>query len=110
MYEVDEGALSRRQAGLFKAMAHPKRISLLRALMDGEKSVTQLMRVVGATQSNTSQHLAVMRKLGLIKSRRSGSNVYYSVTDRRILDACESVRACVSEELSKTQMALASVV
>lgn len=110
MDEVRERELSKRQAGLLKAMAHPKRISLLRALMEGEKSVTELMRVVGATQSNTSQHLAVMRKLGLIQARRSGSSVYYSVTDKRIADACESLRVCASEELAKTRVPLAPVI
>lgn len=102
--------LSKRQAGFFKALAHPKRVGLLRALMDGEKSVMELMKLIGATQSNTSQHLAVMRRFGLIQARRSGSNVYYSIGDRRIVDACELVRVCVSERMPKTSVVLASVV
>lgn len=108
--EVTAEELSKRQARFFKAMAHPKRISILRALTDGEKSVTELVRLIDATQPNTSQHLAIMRRSGVIQARRSGSSVYYSVADRQIADACESLRLCMSEKLVKAQIALAPIV
>ena len=87
-------------------MAHPKRIQILRTLKGGEKTVNELAKLAGTTQSNMSQHLAVMRQLGLLNTRREGTNVYYAISDARIVEACELVRSCIGERLKKTQIVL----
>jgi ArsR family transcriptional regulator, virulence genes transcriptional regulator len=102
-----EEELCRLQAEFCKGMAHPKRIRLLRTLKSGEKSVTELTRLIGIPQGNLSQHLALLRQFGLLRTRRDGSNVYYSISDQRIVEACELVRTCIRERLRKSQMVLA---
>ena len=60
-----------------KAMANPSRLLVLCQLADGEKSVGQLERAVGLSQSALSQHLAVLRREQVVKTRRAGQNVFY---------------------------------
>jgi len=102
-----EVEFNRLQAEFCKGMAHPKRIQILRTLKGGEKSVSELAKLTGLPQANVSQHLAVLRQLGLLSTRRDGSNIYYAVSDRRIIEACELVRTCIGERLKKSQMVLA---
>lgn len=60
-----------------KAMANPARLLVLCQLADGEKSVGQLERAAGLSQSALSQHLAVLRREQVVKARRAGQNVFY---------------------------------
>ena len=60
-----------------KAMANPSRLLVLCQLADGEKSVGELERAVGLSQSALSQHLAVLRREEVVKTRREGQNIYY---------------------------------
>jgi len=101
-----EEELYRLQAEFCKGMAHPKRIQILRLLQGGEKSVGDLGRLAGIPQANVSQHLAILRQFGLLNSRRDGPNIYYSISDKRIVEACELVRSCIGERLRKSQMVL----
>jgi ArsR family transcriptional regulator len=104
--EQAEEELYRVQAEFCKGMAHPKRIQILRTLKNGEKTVGELARVTGIPQSNMSQHLAVLRQLGLLNTRRDGTNIYYAISDHRIVEACELVRSCIGERLKKAQIVL----
>lgn len=60
-----------------KAMANPSRLLVLCQLADGEKSVGELGEAVGLSQSALSQHLAVLRREEVVKTRREGQNIYY---------------------------------
>ena len=102
-----EEELFRLQAEFCKGMAHPKRIHILRTLKDGEKTVTELAALTGIPQANASQHLAMLRQFGLLSTRREGTNIYYSISDHRIVEACELVRSCIGERLRKSQKVLA---
>jgi len=101
-----EEELYRLQAEFCKGMAHPTRIHMLRALKQGEKSVNELAKEVGVTQANASQHLAILRQFGLLRTRRDGSTIYYSIADHRIVEACELVRSCIGERLRNSQIVL----
>ena len=101
-----EEELYRLQAEFCKGMAHPTRIHILRSLKEGEKTVSELARIVGITQANASQHLAILRQFGLLRTRREGSSIYYSIADHRIIEACELVRSCIGERLKKSQLVL----
>jgi len=101
-----EEELYRLQAEFCKAMAHPTRIHMLRALKHGPKSVNELAKTVGVTQANASQHLAILRQFGLLQTRRDGATIYYSITDHRIVEACELVRTCIGERLKSSQIVL----
>ena len=101
-----EEELSRLQAEFCKGMAHPKRIQIIRALEGGEKTVTELARLSGQPQANMSQHLALLRHLGLLSTRRKGTSIYYRVSDHKIIEACELVKSCVKERLRNLQLGL----
>lgn len=67
------------QASFLNAIGNAKRLHILGLLAEGEVSVTVLSEEVGLSQSATSQHLAVLRDQGLVKTRRESQTVYYSI-------------------------------
>lgn len=101
-----ENELYRLQAEFCKGMAHPKRIFILDQLKDGERTVNELVGLTGIPQANLSQHLSILRQLGLLETRREGSNVRYRISDMRIVEACELVRKTIGERLRKTRMVI----
>ncbi|QLI83273.1 winged helix-turn-helix transcriptional regulator [Chitinibacter fontanus] len=68
-----------------KAMSHPLRLKILCVLADQEVSVQDIVERVGTTQSNISQHLALMREKGVLRTRKDANRVYYRVGDIRTL-------------------------
>ena len=86
-------------ARVCKTMAHPIRLALLDALRDGERSVGDLADAAGVTQSLASQHLAVLRNQGLLRTRRNGTEVYYSVGYSKMIEACDLLREVLFEHL-----------
>ena len=66
-------------AGMLKAIAHPKRLRILCALQEGEKSVSELEIYCQASQSSVSQYLAKMKSEGLLFSRREAQQVFYAI-------------------------------
>jgi DNA-binding transcriptional ArsR family regulator len=76
-------------AALLKAISHERRLMILCHLVGGEKSVTELETLVGSRQAAVSQQLARLRLEGLVKPRREGKTMYYSLADdrpRRIIE------------------------
>lgn len=72
----------RARAAIAKALAHPSRLLMLDALLDGEKCVCELTDLVGADQSTVSKHLAVLKHAGLVEDRKQGCMTYYRVKCR----------------------------
>jgi len=89
------------QAEVSKTLAHPLRLAILHSLKDGEKTVNDLTEITGASQSNVSQHLALMRQREIVKTRKDGSNIYYRVASPKISQACDMVREVLMEQLSQ---------
>jgi DNA-binding transcriptional ArsR family regulator len=82
---MDQLALRARDAtALLKALSHEARLVIMCLLMDGEKSVTELERALGRRQAAVSQQLARLRLDGLVKARREGKIIYYSVASDHI--------------------------
>ncbi len=79
MSEIRE-ELYQLHASVCKGFADPKRLILINALRDGERSVTELCEITQIQQANASQHLAILRSKGLVSSRREGQRVFYRVT------------------------------
>ncbi len=71
--------LAEKKANIFKALGHPIRITVFEALAEGEKTVGELVELLGQKDANTSRHLSVMRAAGLVETRKDGLNVYYSI-------------------------------
>jgi len=76
-----------RYAAVGRALADPKRLCVLESLVIGELSVSDLSTRVGCQVPNMSQHLAVLRRAGLVTSRRDGTNILYRLADQRVLEA-----------------------
>lgn len=91
------------QAAISKTMANPLRLAILYFLKEGEKTVNQLAELSGANQSNVSQHLALLRQRDIVKTRKIGSNVYYSVASPKISQACDMIREVLWEQLKQKQ-------
>src|ERR1035437_1664147 len=82
------------KAEFFKALAHPIRIQILDRLRDGEKGVNELSEALEIEPANVSQQLAILRVRNIVVGRKSGSNVYYSVSDRtlfKLLDVAKNI-------------------
>lgn len=74
-----------RASRALKAMSHPLRLKILCTLGDREVSVQDIVENVGTSQSNISQHLAILRDKGILASRKDANRVYYRVGDSRTL-------------------------
>ncbi len=69
---------------LLKALSNEKRLMVVCALYKGEKNVGELEKIVGLSQSALSQHLARLRRDGLVNNRRDAQTIYYSLSDKAI--------------------------
>ncbi len=74
-----------RASRALKAMSHPLRLKILCTLGDQEVSVQDIVEQVGTSQSNISQHLAILRDKGILTSRKDANRVFYQVSDNRTL-------------------------
>jgi DNA-binding transcriptional ArsR family regulator len=87
------------QAALCKSLSDPKRLRIIKSLRDGERTVGELTAILGVKQSNASQHLAVLRKIGVITPRKEGNTVYYRLAHPRIAEACDLVHEVIAAQL-----------
>lgn len=77
-------------AALLKALAHPARLLVLCQLVEGESSVGELQPITGLSMSALSQHLAVLREMALVETRREAQTIFYSLAEgpaASVLDA-----------------------
>ena len=81
-----------RASRSLKAMSHPLRLKILCTLGDQEISVQDIVEHVGTSQSNISQHLAILRDKGILDSRKDANRVYYRVGDQRTLRLIDMMR------------------
>ncbi len=96
-------AIYNMQANISKTLANPIRLAILHSLRDGEKSVNELTLILGISQSNLSQHLALMRQVGILKTRKQGTSIFYAVTNAKINLACDLVREVLLDQLRQKQ-------
>jgi ArsR family transcriptional regulator len=88
-------------AARFRCLGEPMRLKILRALQDGsEKSVTQLVAELGATQANVSKHLKTLVEAGILARRPQGTTVYYRIAAPEIFELCEVVCNTLAAQLS----------
>lgn len=80
-----------------KTFSHPVRLAILDSFREGERTVSSLVKETGATQSTVSQQLSLLRRLGIVRTRRDGRRVFYRLTDKRVLKAYDLVDAVVRE-------------
>src|SRR5579863_7947536 len=88
------------KANLFRVLGHPARVRILEVLRDGERSVGALQAELGLDSGGTSQHLAALRRIGLVESRRDGTSVYYRVADDDVFELLAAGRAIITRRLA----------
>ncbi|HBW47396.1 TPA: hypothetical protein DEF17_05635 [bacterium] len=93
------------QAKICRIFTHPDRLRIVKTLCNGEKSVLAIARKLNLTQPKLSQHLALMRRLGVVATRRDHTTIYYSLSDPLISKACKlvgQITARISKQTKKT--------
>lgn len=80
-------------AQFFKQLSHPVRLQILMELQRGEACVCHLEALTGQRQAYLSQQLSILKAAGLIEDHKEGWNVYYRLTNSRIIDLLEEVAA-----------------
>ncbi len=80
-------------ARCLKAMSHPLRLKILCTLGKGPASVQEILEQVGTTQSNVSQHLAILRMKGILTFDKQANRVYYRIDDPRTVHLIEMIRS-----------------
>jgi ArsR family transcriptional regulator len=93
--------LSEMHAEICKIFTHSKRLEIINLLRDGEKTVGELVELSDIPQSNISQHLAILRQRGIVSTRRDGINVYYRISNPKILKAFDIMREVLIEQLTQ---------
>lgn len=78
-------------AARFRLLGEPLRIRLMQALIEGEKTVGELVAAVESTQPNVSKHLRLLQEAGLIGRRQEGNSVYCFIADPTVFDLCDAV-------------------
>jgi DNA-binding transcriptional ArsR family regulator len=99
---MDDSLLYERRARICQVLADPKRLRLIDALRDNaERSVGELAELLAATYPNVSQHLNLMRDVGLVTSRRQATTIYYRLAYPQITQACDIVRDVLRAQLAE---------
>ena len=101
--------ISEIKAELFRALAHPARILALEVLADGERSVGELQPFVGIELSHLSQQLGVLRRAGLVTTRKVGSSVIYTIRDRELVKLLATAKRLLINSLRESNELLAGM-
>ena len=88
-------------AQMCKVFTSPKRLEILNLLRDKELSVGQLVKKANIRQANLSQHLSLLREKGIVKTRRAGKTIYYSLANPKIIKAFDIMREILWERLNE---------
>src|SRR5713226_8554319 len=88
------------KAEFFKTLGHPARIRVLELLSEREHAVAEMLPEVGIEPANLSQQLAVLRRAGLVSTRKEGSNVYYTLTSPKVAELLTAARAILTGVLA----------
>lgn len=102
----DARPLYEMHADMCQALANQHRLAIIHLLKDGEKCVSDLAAVLGISVHNVSQHLRILRERLLVRSRKEGQTVYYSVTNPKFVQACALIREALLEEHSAAGQSL----
>lgn len=88
-------------ADVCKALGHPLRIEVIDLLQEKELCFSDILEITGGLKSNLSQHLSVMTKKGILKMRRDGQCNYYSLSSKKVAQACRLMREVLIDSLKK---------
>ena len=91
------------QSEICKIFTNPTRLKIIDLLSDGEKTVTELCNELKMRQPVVSLNLALLRDKRIVTTRRNGTEVYYSITNKKLLKACAIVREIILDQLADSK-------
>jgi len=109
MIDNHKMSLFRLQAEICKTLSDPNRLIIIHELREGEKSVGELVNILGLPQGNVSRNLGILRERGIVIPRRDGNNIFYHLSSSRIAEACDIVRVFLESNLARNQELLDSI-
>jgi rhodanese-related sulfurtransferase/DNA-binding transcriptional ArsR family regulator len=98
-------ALNEQFARIGKALANPVRLHLLDLLTQAERSVEELATAAGARIGNTSAQLRMLHEVGLVRSRRAGTRIYYRIADEQVATFIEGLKEFALARLAEARLA-----
>jgi len=98
--------ISEIKAELFRALAHPARVRILEVLATSALPVREIQPLVGIELSHLSQQLAVLRRAGLVTTRKEGSTVFYAIRDPELVHLLASAKQLLINSLTASQQLL----
>lgn len=93
-------------AEMCKTISNPRRQAILDTIRDGELTVSELIEKTGVSQANLSQHLAILRSKGVVDTRREGNNIYYSLSNLKIIKAYDLISEVLEDSASTRDKAI----
>ncbi len=93
-------------AEICKAMAAPLRLEIIDIIQNDEMNVKKILEKTGGSKANISRHLAILKNKGILKARREGINVYYSLSNPKVLKACFMMRDILIEQMKENKRML----
>jgi len=96
-----------RQARICKAFAHPGRLQILDLLGEGELGVSELQEVLGISKTSISQHMAVLKAVGVLTTRREGKQIFCSLAMPEVKEACRLIRKVLQAQIAASHRLVA---
>jgi len=90
-------------AEMCKTISNPRRQAILDTIRGSEMTVSELVEKTGISQANLSQHLAILRSKGVVKTRREGNNIYYSVSNIKIIEAYDLISQVLEDSTTSRE-------
>ena len=89
-----------------KTISNPRRQAILDTIRNGEMTVSELIGKTGISQANLSQHLSILRSKGVVNTRRDGNNVYYSLSNLKIIKAYDLISEVLEDSTTSRDKAI----
>ena len=90
-------------AAYFSVMSEPTRLKILNAICKDEKSVSEIVQEVGATQTNVSRHLGLMYRSGVVERRKEANQVFYRIADPAMMEICRTVCLQIAGQIDERE-------
>lgn len=101
-----ELSIAQLKSDLFKSLGHPLRVQVLEQLVAGERSVGSLAEALGCELSNLSQQLGVLRRAGVVVTRRDGNSIFYTLRDQSTVELLAAAKRMVLANLTNSHALL----
>lgn len=96
-------------ADVCKVFSNAKRLEILNTLRNHEMTASELIEKIGLSKANLSQHMSILKSKGVVVNRREGVNIYYRISNPKIIQACDLMREVLLEQLQEKGKMVASL-